>query len=258
MEDYKIAKKHINALRKLFENAPPYIREQCLPEVELLETFMGMRRAGILHTNKKRESQTSERLREIMALKRLRVADIAEGTGIPANTIYAYIVGRYTPRNDKIKIIANYLNISELWLLGCDVAMKRATDTNTINEKVYIVANTLRHDFRLHTATTDKELAESVYAQLKKSYLGTEFEDDLKILEFGYVNSQELLNGRLYDITEKSLRSPLIKDYPYNLLVALAEKSPDTVSIPTDRISPDIEEGLEYALSTLSDRKSVV
>ena len=206
--------------------------------------------------NKKIE--VPDRLREIMEYKLLTATDIAVGTGISVATMYAYINGRYTPDIDRIKTLAKYFNVSELWLLGYDVPMREEIDPKESEPKVYIVANTLREDFRLHTATTDKELAEAVYMKLKNRYLGTDFEDDLKILEFGYENSLDLLNGHLNDITEDCLRSPLIKEYPYNLLVALAEVNPDAVTIPTERISLDIEEGLEYALSTLLESEHKV
>ena len=123
MADYKSTGERIQELRKLAENAPPNIREQCLREVEHLETLMTRRHAEILRLNKAKNIKISERLQEVMELKQLTAADIAEGTGIPTPVIQAYVAGNHTPSNDQITILAKYLNVSELWLLGRDVPM---------------------------------------------------------------------------------------------------------------------------------------
>lgn len=208
--------------------------------------------------NKPKKIEVKDRLREVIALQQLRVADIAKYTDIPLNTLYYYISGKSEPSIDRIIVLAKYFNVSELWLLGHEVPMIDPLKQKRASEKIYVIANTLREDFILHTATTDEELAKAVYMQLKSHYTGTIYEDDLKILEFCNEDAQRLLNGNMLDITEGYHRNELAQNYPNNLLQAIADMSPDTENIPTNNITEDIVLGLEYALSTLMEREQEV
>lgn len=70
-------------------------------------------------------SNTSERLRELMALKDLRQIDIAEKTGLGKSAISQYVSGKITPKQDKVYILAERLNVSPAWLMGYDVPMEK-------------------------------------------------------------------------------------------------------------------------------------
>ena len=208
--------------------------------------------------SKPKKIEIKDRLQEVIANQRLLVADIAKYTGIPVSSIYDYIAGRNNPPIDRVLILAKYFNVSELWLLGYEVPMKDPLKQKEPPAKIYVVANALREDFILHTATTDKELAEVVYTQLKNRYIGTTYEDDLKILEFDSEHAHRFLSGHAQDVTEGSSRNDLAKTYPNNILYAMADLSPDTENIPKDNITDDIALGLEHALSTLMEREQEV
>lgn len=70
-------------------------------------------------------SNTSERLKELMALKGLRQIDIAEKTGLGKSAISQYVSGKITPKQDKVYILAEGLNVSPTWLMGYDVPMEK-------------------------------------------------------------------------------------------------------------------------------------
>lgn len=70
-------------------------------------------------------SNTSERLKEIIALRQVKQVDIIESTGITKGALSSYITGRYEPKQDKIYILAKYFDVSEAWLMGYDVPMER-------------------------------------------------------------------------------------------------------------------------------------
>ena len=72
-------------------------------------------------------SNTSERLKELMALKGLRQIDIAEKTGLGKSAISQYVSGKITPKQDKVYILAEGLNVSPTWLMGYDVPMERSS-----------------------------------------------------------------------------------------------------------------------------------
>lgn len=70
-------------------------------------------------------SNTSERLKEIIALRQVKQIDIIESTGITKGALSSYISGRYEPKQDKVYVLAKYFDVSEAWLMGYDVPMAK-------------------------------------------------------------------------------------------------------------------------------------
>lgn len=71
-----------------------------------------------------KESNTSARLKEIIALRNVKQIDIIESTGITKGALSSYISGRYEPKQDNIYILAKYFDVNPAWLMGYDVPMK--------------------------------------------------------------------------------------------------------------------------------------
>lgn len=73
-------------------------------------------------------STFAKRLREAMQLRGVRAVDICEHTGISKPQISHYLKGTYKPKADAIRKIAQYLRVSEVWLMGYDIdSMERYT-----------------------------------------------------------------------------------------------------------------------------------
>ena len=53
----------------------------------------------------------------LIKLKGLRVADVVRATGIAPSTFSDWKTGRYTPKQDKLKLIANFLEVSPEYLM---------------------------------------------------------------------------------------------------------------------------------------------
>ena len=77
---------------------------------------------------------TADRLKEIMDLRGFRQVDIldlckpycaAAGIKLGRSDLSQYISGKVAPRQDKLSILAQALNVSEAWLMGFDVPMNR-------------------------------------------------------------------------------------------------------------------------------------
>ncbi|MGN0654773.1 MAG: S24 family peptidase [Oscillospiraceae bacterium] len=77
---------------------------------------------------------TSERLKEIMELKKLKQVDILEaakpyaeryGIKLNKNDLSQYVSGKNEPGQRKLTILGLALNVSETWLMGYDVPMER-------------------------------------------------------------------------------------------------------------------------------------
>jgi transcriptional regulator with XRE-family HTH domain len=67
----------------------------------------------------------AERLKEAMALRGYRQADLIEKTGINKGALSCYISGKYKPKQNNIYLLAKALDVSEAWLMGADVPMER-------------------------------------------------------------------------------------------------------------------------------------
>lgn len=77
---------------------------------------------------------TSERLKEVMQIKRLQQADIYRlcqplclqyNVKMERNVISQYVNGKYLPTQKKLTILALALEVNEAWLMGYDVPMER-------------------------------------------------------------------------------------------------------------------------------------
>lgn len=75
-------------------------------------------------------SNTSDRLREALNIRNMKQSELVEKTKIGKSSISTYLNGEYKPKQDKIMILAQALNVNETWLMGYDVTMER-------NEKSY-------------------------------------------------------------------------------------------------------------------------
>ena len=85
-----------------------------------------------------------ERLKAVMDLKKIRAVDIVENTDIPKGAISYYISGKSQPKAERLYVLAKYLNVSEAWLLGYDVAMERTEEQKKNDDLVKIIAQMRR------------------------------------------------------------------------------------------------------------------
>ena len=76
-------------------------------------------------------STTSERIKEGMALRNLKQADLVEKTKISKGALSSYVSGRYVPKQNNIYLIAKALDVNEAWLMGADVPMERNANGHT-------------------------------------------------------------------------------------------------------------------------------
>lgn len=86
----------------------------------------------------------ANRLRYALAYRDMRQADLALKAGIDKSYISNYLSGKYEPKHEKHAAIAAALDVSEIWLAGYDVPMKKEEE-NKNDDLVKIVAR-LRKD----------------------------------------------------------------------------------------------------------------
>ena len=72
-----------------------------------------------------RIANCSNRIREALSIRGMKQADLCRITKIPRSAMSQYLRGTFEPKQDRIYKMAQALNVSEAWLMGLDVPMKR-------------------------------------------------------------------------------------------------------------------------------------
>ena len=76
----------------------------------------------------------AERIKKALDIKGLKQSDLRRLTKIPKSSMSQYMSGDYEPKQDRIYLIAKALNVSEAWLMGYDVPMKRQEKKDSPSE----------------------------------------------------------------------------------------------------------------------------
>ena len=70
----------------------------------------------------------ADRLREALTAAGKKQADLVRDTGLDRGSVSSYLSGKYEPKQKAIYKMAQYLDVSEAWLLGYDVPKHRTAD----------------------------------------------------------------------------------------------------------------------------------
>lgn len=68
---------------------------------------------------------TAIRLRKAMDIRNMKQIELSEKTKIGKSAISQYLSGKVVPKQDKIYLMAQVLNVNEGWLMGYDVPMEK-------------------------------------------------------------------------------------------------------------------------------------
>ena len=72
-----------------------------------------------------RVASCAERIKKALYIKGMKQSDLCRLTNIPKSALSQYISGAFEPKQDRIYLMAQALNVSEAWLMGLDVPMER-------------------------------------------------------------------------------------------------------------------------------------
>lgn len=73
----------------------------------------------------KRKTRCAERIVQALTATGMKQSELCRLTGIPKSAMSQYIKGSFEPKQDRIYKIAEAFGVSEAWLMGFDVPMKR-------------------------------------------------------------------------------------------------------------------------------------
>ena len=90
------------------------------------------------------KNQFIERLNSILQKRNLSQADLSKMTGIRSSSISDWLNGKYEPKQDKIAIIADALNVSPVWLIVYDEPSTNQTEGYYVDPETAEYAEMLR------------------------------------------------------------------------------------------------------------------
>ncbi len=109
-----------------------------------------------------RVTSTKDRLKEAMLRANKKQIDISRETGIAKGTISNYLYGKYEPKPEAVAKLAESLNVSDMWLMGYDVPMKRSKNLTNYEENPHELE--LHDYFETLETKEQKEIVEYVKA----------------------------------------------------------------------------------------------
>ena len=65
------------------------------------------------------------RIRKALSIRNMTQTELCTKAKISKSTLSEYLSGKYEPKNDKVFILAQALNVDPVWLMGFDVPMEK-------------------------------------------------------------------------------------------------------------------------------------
>lgn len=75
--------------------------------------------------DKEISEKCSVRISKALSIRGMKQSELCEKTGIPKSAISQYISGSFEPKQDRLFIIAQALDVDPVWLMGFDVPMEK-------------------------------------------------------------------------------------------------------------------------------------
>ena len=71
------------------------------------------------------------RIAKALSIRGMRQADLCQKTKIPKSAMSQYISGAFEPKQDRVALISQALNVDPVWLMGYDVPMEKKEQPET-------------------------------------------------------------------------------------------------------------------------------
>lgn len=68
-----------------------------------------------------------KRIARALSVRQMKQTELCEKAGIPKSSLSLYLSGAYEPKQDRLYLIAQALNVDPVWLMGFDVPMEKET-----------------------------------------------------------------------------------------------------------------------------------
>jgi transcriptional regulator with XRE-family HTH domain len=87
----------------------------------------------------KKTATIADRLREALDAAGKKQVDLVRDLGLDRGAVSSYLSGKYEPKQKAIYKMAQYLDVSEAWLLGYEVPKHRTADQKKNDELAKLV-----------------------------------------------------------------------------------------------------------------------
>ena len=67
----------------------------------------------------------ASRLRKALSARNMTQAELCQKTKIPKSALSEYLKGLYDPKQDRLLILSEALNVDPVWLMGFDIPMEK-------------------------------------------------------------------------------------------------------------------------------------
>jgi len=85
------------------------------------------------------EYKRENRIAKALSMRGWKQVDLVERTGIPKNSINAWVNQKWQPKQKALMTMAKVLDVSEMWLAGYDVPMERPTAQKKSDELTQLI-----------------------------------------------------------------------------------------------------------------------
>ena len=90
-------------------------------------------------------SDFKERFNKAISIRNIKPVELSEKTGISESTISQYRSGYAKPKEEKLALLANALNVDPTWLMGLNVPMDEEERAKSIIQDYVDNGSDLRH-----------------------------------------------------------------------------------------------------------------
>ena len=67
----------------------------------------------------------ADRLKMALSVRNMKQSELCQKTKIPKSALSEYIKGLYEPKQDRLMLLSESLNVDPVWLMGFDVPMEK-------------------------------------------------------------------------------------------------------------------------------------
>ena len=86
------------------------------------------------------EYKRENRIGKALSIRGWKQVDLVERTGIPKNSINAWVNQKWQPKQKALMTMAKALDVSEMWLAGYDVPMERPIEQIKADELTQLIS----------------------------------------------------------------------------------------------------------------------
>lgn len=91
----------------------------------------------------------SVRISKALSIRGMKQSELCEKTKIPKSAISQYISGTFEPKQDRLFLIAQALDVDPVWLMGFDVPMEKQKENSPSEPKLTEGEQAMLELFRL-------------------------------------------------------------------------------------------------------------